>query len=143
MPTPAVVSPPVVDALSGTGSPTGEGNQHSRKKARSAGAVSGTSSSPAPTSASGGLKLAVSGRKSVRGSAGGAAAAAGLSETVISCPVCGQKVRADLCSRHLDTDCAGMSPANPPLLDKSEGGASEKEGEGGSEKGLPWHGTAS
>ena len=73
-------------------------------------------------------------RKSVRGSAGAAAAAAGLSEAVISCPVCGQKVRADLCSRHLDTDCAGMSPADPPLLGTSAGGGIKKEGDGGSEK---------
>lgn len=133
-PTSVVETPPVVDAHSGTGTPTGEGDEHSRKKLRSAEAVNGTSSSPAPTYASGGLELAVWRRKSVRGSAGAAAAATGLSEAVISCPVCGQKVRADLCGRHLDTDCTGMSTAGTPLLDRSEGGGSKKEGDGGSEK---------
>lgn len=53
-----------------------------------------------------------------------------------SCPVCGQQVKADLCSLHLDTDCAGVMSSSPPPLnvetsssiikdkEKVEGGAS-------------------
>ncbi|CAM9328066.1 unnamed protein product, partial [Hapterophycus canaliculatus] len=62
-------------------------------------------------------------RRTARGAPGGkgpavpratAAAGAGAdaeAEAIIPCPVCGEHVRADLCSWHLDTDCAGGEPA--------------------------------
>lgn len=126
---------PTIDALGGIGTPTGGGSENYRKKARSAGAVSGASSSPGSTPASGadvsGLNFAAPCRKSARGSTGGVA---GSSDALVSCPVCRKKVRADLCSRHLDTDCAGMSSADDPVLESSEEGSENKErvgGEGG------------
>lgn len=49
-----------------------------------------------------------------RGSKRGAGNAVGSSTAVVaspmtSCPVCGERVRADLCSHHLDTQCTGIS----------------------------------
>lgn len=38
-----------------------------------------------------------------------AASTATVSNTLTSCPVCGKRVRADLCSHHLDTQCTGVS----------------------------------
>lgn len=62
------------------------------------------------------------------------------------CPVCGQKVQADLCSWHLDHECAGVHPApaaaaSPVREGKSTGGlggdkreAPEEEAGGGSDE---------
>lgn len=81
-----------------------------------------------------------SGRKGAAG-----ATAAAEEKAMTNCPVCGQSIQADLCSWHLDHECAGVSPALAAASSvcdgKSTGGGSGStreadggEGGGGSEE---------
>lgn len=79
-------------------------------------------------------------RKERTGAAGAAAAAAAVTEKAMTtCPVCGQDVQADLCSWHLDHDCAGATPAPAaPSVCEGKGtggvgGNEREEGRGGGE----------
>lgn len=75
-------------------------------------------------------------RKGRKGSA--RAAAAAEAKAMTTCPVCGKNVQADLCSWHLDNDCAGVNPApavSSVCEDKSTGGVGGIERGAGGEEG--------
>eukprot|EP00903_Cladosiphon_okamuranus_P009192 g8779.t1 len=80
--------------------------------------------------------------RSGRKGAAGATAAAEEEKAMTKCPVCGQSVQADLCSWHLDHECAGVCPAPAAAASsvcdgKSTGGdSSRSKREAGGEEGA-------
>lgn len=141
-PTSAVRAGAASDRLGGADTLAGGPDRRAPSEAQSAGTTSGTcasaaaSSCLAPPSAAAGAKPVASRRRSSRGTVEGSSPS-GSPGAVTTCPICGQQVLVDLCSLHLDTDCAGPSPSPPRSGDSSggvsgKGEAAEKEGDGAS-----------
>lgn len=133
---PAAAALPTIDDPGGLGktpdrSAIAEGEASSKGAARppltSATAASKSAVCRRRKSARGGLPSTRRGRKN----AAGATATAG-GEAMTTCPVCGQNVQADLCSWHLDNDCAGVNPS--PAASPVCGGKSTAVGGGGGNK---------
>eukprot|EP00752_Nemacystus_decipiens_P009570 g8550.t1 len=144
---------PAVGALETTSDPGRPGdNPGCSATAGSEASSEGTASNPlAPASGSTAAKSRMFRRRKAssgappplggtRKGAAGETAAAAEARSMTKCPVCGQNVQADLCSWHLDHECAGVNPApaaaSPVCEGKGAGrvGGNRREAGGGSEE---------